>query len=437
MNSNDHASINSLFGNSYFLIVDANNFYASCERVFNPSLENKAVVVLSNNDGCVIARSNEAKALGIPMGEPFFKVRPIIQQHNIQVYSSNYILYGDMSQRIANILRDNCPNVEVYSIDESFVKVNFVNVSEAELIEYAHTLKRKIGKGTGIPVSIGIGRTKTLSKLANHIAKKQTDNGVYLLHQNDAKLAQIDISKVWGVGRGYKKRLNKVGIETVRQLQEVHEHWMKREFGVVGQRLHKELNGFACYDLEEAMSERKNTMVSRSFQNDVYDLDILKQKVATFATRLGEKLRQYDQITSILTVYLWVNKHKNKRLDGRRCFASSVQLPIATSNTNELIRYALAITECLYQTDTNYKKAGVLASELSPEQVIQTNLFHSTEPTLKAKKIMQAMDAINQKMGSNTVHFSATGVQETHLRPNTNFKSKRFTTCWEELVVAS
>ncbi|MEM8525915.1 MAG: Y-family DNA polymerase [Bacteroidota bacterium] len=421
--------------NTHFLLVDANNFYASCERVFNPLLERCPVVVLSNNDGCVIARSNEAKALGIPMGEPYFKIRPVIKKHGIKVYSSNYVLYGDMSQRIVNILRDSCPNVEVYSIDESFLKIGYSNMDATELTDYSIGLKKRIQKGTGIPVSIGIGRTKTLSKLANHIAKKQTDTGVYYLDVSDSKLSELDISKVWGVGRAYQRRLNAVDVHSVEQLQKVNQHWMLKEFGVVGLRLLKELNGFACYDLEQAVSERKNTMVSRSFSQDVYDLDVLKEKVATFTARLAEKLRQYDQIAGVLTVYLWVNKHKNKRLDGRLCFATTVQLPIATSNTNELIRYVLAVTECLYEPNTNYKKAGVLASDLSPNTVLQTNLFHSTAPTLKARKLIAAMDTINKKMGSNTVHFSAMGTTKKHLRPNANFKSKRFTTRWGELLV--
>jgi DNA polymerase V len=339
-----------------------------------------------------------------------------------------------MSERVVSILKEHCADIEVYSIDESFLKLSFFQATKKDLFDFAFRLRSTILRGTGIPVSIGIAKTKTLSKLANHIAKKRTTEGVYILEAGQAILETIDISKVWGIGRAYLKRLNQQNIQTVQQLSSIPEQWMKKEFGIVGLRLLKEIQGFPCYQLEDEITQRKNTMVSRSFKSDIYALDQLKEKVATYATRLGEKLRQYEQVTATLTLYLWVNRYKNKRTDGRSCFTRTLELPLATSNTNELITYAHILTELLYQKKTNYKKAGILASTLRPQQMLQTNLFHSKEYTLRSQKLMTAMDGINKKLGRNTVHFAALGTGQQHLRPTANFKSPCYTTNWAELL---
>jgi len=322
---------------TYFAIADCNNFYASCERAFNPKLRNQPIVVLSNNDGCVVARSNEAKALNIEMGVPYWEVRPILEKNKVQVFSSNYQLYGDLSARVMNLLQANCADVEIYSIDEVFMKLRPFQGTPQKLLADNIQLRALILQGTGIPVSIGIAPTKTLAKLANHIAKKRTKSGVFILASDNPILAEIPISKVWGIAKGYEKRLAKIKVQTVADLIGVNEGWMRQEFGVVGVRLLKELQGFPCYDLEPPVTQRKNMMVSRSFRKDIYHLEQLVEAIANYATRLGEKLRKYQQSTSQLTVFLSANRFKNTRKDGKHYFALTVELPLATSCTNELI----------------------------------------------------------------------------------------------------
>ncbi|MFK7934662.1 MAG: Y-family DNA polymerase [Saprospiraceae bacterium] len=418
---------------TYFALVDANNFYASCERVFRPALRKRPIVVLSNNDGCVIARSNEAKQW-IEMGAPYFKIRQLVRQHRIAVFSSNYELYGDMSERMVETLREHCADIEVYSIDESFVKFQLHAQTPAKLTYLALQIRQRILQNIGIPVSIGIASTKTLAKLANHIAKKQTLDGVYFLDDHDPILAVIPIKKIWGIGKGYLRRLSIKQVETVAELRQVEEQWMRQEFGVVGLRLLKEIQGIPCYDLEDAPTQRKSVMVSRSFKKDIYDLDILQEKVATFATRVGEKLRQHQQIAGVLTVGLWLNKFNKLHLNRRRYFTRTIELPLATSNTNELIAYAQMLTKHLYEPENNYKKAGVLVHGLRPANVFQANLFHSEAQNLRFQKVMETMDGLNQQMGRHTIHFAATGNQKKHLRPTAQFKSPSYTTNWSDLM---
>ncbi len=417
----------------YFALVDCNNFYASCERIFRPDLAEKPIVVLSNNDGCIIARSNEAKALDIDMGLPYWKIKDVIKQHDVKVFSSNYPLYGDISERMTNFLTQRCSDIEVYSIDESFLVFSFYQQTEASLIQHCKKLKQDIYKSIGMPVSIGIGRTKTLSKLANHIAKKYTDDGVYFLHPNDSILERIGIEKIWGVGSAYKKRLGNINISTVAQLSNVQDSWMKSEFGVVGLRMIKELNGCSCLALDPPTSSRKNVMVSRSFRRDVYELDELKEAISVYATRLGEKLRRYNQAAEVLTIYLSANSFKNKRKDGRVYFSRTIALPIATSNTNDLIKWSCKAIESLYEKNTNYKKTGILASHLKPANQIQMHLFKSTNQHLKNKKLMKAMDKINKSNGNNTVYFASCNRQQSWSR-KAEWESPKYTTRWEDLL---
>lgn len=393
-----------------FAVVDCNNFYASCERLFNPLLNDKPVVVLSNNDGCVIARSDEAKALGIPMGEPLFKVRQLVKKHDVRIFSSNYALYGDMSRRVMEVLVRHCADVEIYSIDEAFLELRFAGQTESSLLEWAAQLRYKVGKGVGIPVSIGIGPTKTLAKLANHIAKRRTASGVFAVHAGQSILQEITIDKIWGVGRAYCRRLTPLGIETVDQLAAIDRRWMRSEFGVIGLRLVKELNGEVCGDLEPPKQGRKNTMVSRSFATDIYDLQEIERRLALYATRLGEKLRQYDQAAQTLTVFLWVNPHRNERPDGRQCFAQTVELPVASNHTNELIAWATRVGRNLYEPNTNYKKAGVLAGNLVAVAERQGNLFAEAASIRRNDVLMQVLDQINRKQGRGTAYFASCGL---------------------------
>ncbi len=416
-----------------FALVDCNNFYASCERVFDPRAIGQPVVVLSNNDGCVIARSEEAKALGIPMGEPLFKVKRLVREKNVRIFSSNYVLYGDMSRRVMEVLARHCADVEVYSIDEAFLELRFANQTSDSLQAWAGELRAKVLSWTGIPVSIGIAPTKTLAKLANHLAKKRTREGVYALYPDNDLLKELDITKVWGVGRRYRERLNAAGVRSVFDLQQVRQRWMRQEFGVVGLRLVKELNGQVCADLEPPQSERKHTMVSRSFAKDIYELEEIQRRLALYATRLGEKLRQYDQAAGVLTIYLWVNKYRNERKDGRSCFARSVTLPVATNNTNHLIAWSKVIAAALFEEGTNYKKAGILAGELVPQGLPQGNLFHDHQSHEQDNRVMATIDAINKKMGRSTVFFAACG-ERPAIYTNQDYRSRCFTTRWGELL---
>jgi DNA polymerase V len=417
----------------YFALVDCNNFYASCERVFDARLNDRPVVVLSNNDGCVIARSNEAKALGVPMGEPLFKVRQLVAKHRMAIYSSNYTLYGDMSRRVMELLSRHCADVEVYSIDEAFCELRFAGQTEKSLIGWAEDLRAKIFRGVGIPVSIGIGPTKTLAKLANHIAKKRTATGVYSIEAGQPVLDDLTIDKVWGVGRAYVRRLAAVGVLSVAQLAAVDQRWMRKEFGVVGLRLVKELNGDVCLDLEPPIVGRKNTMVSRSFPKDVYDLGEIERRLALYATRLGEKLRQYDQAAQTITVYLWVNKHRNERADGRECFARTIELPVASNHTNQLIAWAIAAGRSLYEPGTNYKKGGIMAGELVPSAQLQGNLFVDHTLINRNDKLMAAVDKINRLQGQGTAYFASCG-HSTKIPLRQEYKSPCYTTRWDDLL---
>lgn len=441
------------------------------------------IVVLSNNDGCVIARSQEAKDLNIKMGVPFWEIKNLIKTHNVKVFSSNYQLYGDMSERVMNIIKDYCGDVEIYSIDEAFLKFDtqFSTIKEIELT--CQNLRAKILQCTSIPVSIGISPTKTLAKLANQIAKKaqisfkkdtiteggihsdESHRGVFCLIEmnkfnhnlsksiideiplnNDRRetfsdetnkfnqyLSKMTIDKIWGVGRAYQQQLNYYGIYTALDLKNASETWIKKKFGVVLLRTVKELNGFSCLDLEAPIESRKNVMVSRSFNKDIYKLAELSEAVSVYATRLGEKLRHHQQTTQHITIFLWTNPFNRITTDTRIYFADSIELPYATSNTPELIHYALQVLEKLYKTNYNYKKAGILASELKPNAVIQTHLFHPFEREKQGRQVMQVMDAVNKKYGKQALYVATCGTNHTWSRRE-QFKSPCYTTQWGEVL---
>jgi DNA polymerase V len=420
-----------------YALMDCNNFYASCERAFQPQLVGKPIVVLSNNDGCVIARSNEAKALKIEMGVPFWEIKKLIKEHKIHVFSSNYPLYGDMSERIMNIAKDHCGDIEVYSIDESFLKFD-TQLNPVETT--CKILRAKVLQGTGVPVSIGIAPTKTLAKIANHIAKKRLDTeGVFALAETDKIneiLTDFEVSKVWGIGRAYQKTLADYGILTAFDLKNASQTWIKQKFGVVMLRTVKELNGIPCLALEAPVESRQNVMVSRSFRKDVYAISELTEALSVYATRLGEKLRQYKQTTDQLTIFLWTNPHKRLTVDAKIYFSETIKLPYATSDTAMLIHYALLVLKKIYQPKLNYKKGGILAHDLMPDGATQGNLFESMDTALRHKTLMGVMDNLNKKYGKKTVQIATCGVQHT---PHTwsrqaQFCSAGYTTKWGEIL---
>jgi len=419
---------------NYFALVDCNNFYASCERLFQPQYTRAPVVVLSNNDGCVIARSNEAKALGIPMGEPLFKIRELIATGKVKVFSANFALYGDLSRRVMEVLATFCHELEVYSIDEAFLRVNFYGQTKDSIVEWAMRVREKVGRGVGIPVCVGVGPTKTLAKLANHVAKKRTVGGVYFLRPGAVVLHDVAVGEVWGVGRAYARRLGAVGVKTAADLAAIDQRWMRAEFGVVGLRLVKELNGEVCQDLEPPVNGRKNTMVSRSFANDVYELPELERRLALYATRLGEKLRRYDQAATTLTVCLWANRFKNRRTDGRTYFAQTIELPQATNHTNRLIEWSRRVGGGLFEAGTNYKKAGIMAGALVRASGLQGSLFVDQRVAARHDKLMAALDGINGIQGKGAVHFAGCGTAGTGIPLRQDYRSGRYTTVWGEVL---
>ncbi len=415
-----------------FALVDCNNFYVSCERVFNPGLLGKPVVVLSNNDGCVIARSNEAKVLGIGMGVPLFKIQGLIEVRGVRVYSSNYALYGDMSQRVMDTLSHFTPNVEIYSIDEAFLDLS--GVTRGDLTSYGRSIRSTIRTWTGIPVSVGIAKTKTLAKIANHIAKKsQKAGGVLDLTDSpylSAALAMTEVGDIWGIGRRYAAFLRGIGIDNALELRGAPEEIIRKKMGVNGLRILQELRGVSCYPLEQCPPPKKEVTVSRSFKHPVESITDLSEAIAAFTSRGAEKLRSARLDANILVVYVMTNPY---RRESRYFNMRTVRLPRATSDTAELIGHARAALGAIYRKGYRYKKAGVIFRDLSSGAHVQTTLF-GDERKKSASEIMRAFDLINRRFGSNTVRYAATG-STTHQQWKTvaEWRSPSYTTNWDQL----
>jgi DNA polymerase V len=416
---------------SRFGLIDCNNFYVSCERAFQPALQGKPVVVLSNNDGCVIARSEEAKALGIPMGLPAFQMEERFPDHTIEVYSSNYALYGDMSERVMTTLAQFTPEVEVYSIDEAFL--NLAGCGDGDLAAYGHCIRQTVRQWTGIPVSIGIGETKTLAKLANRVAKRMKDaQGVVDLtassHQEEV-LAAIPVQDIWGIGPSYTRLLQSHSIHTALALRQAKDWWIRKKMGVVGLRIVWELRGISCLSLIQCPPPKKSLMVSRSFGQSITTVAEMREAVATYMSRAAEKLRRGQLAAGVLTVFITTN-HFSDELQYSN--AVTLTLPVATNDTAELLAYALCGMEHIFQTGFRYKKAGILLTELVPAQQIQLSLFDNRDRERSAR-LMAAVDYINTRMGAGTIRYAAVGVRNRWKMRSTR-RSPRYTTRWEELV---
>ena len=386
-------------------LADCNNFYASCERVFQPHLENKPIVVLSNNDGCVIARSNESKALGIKMGVPVFQVKTIIEQHNVQLFSSNFTLYGDLSKRVMNTIKQEVKAMEVYSIDEAFMDFS----GDGNPLEKGIALKKKVQQNVGIPISIGIAPTKTLCKVAGLIAKKHTKSGVFVLKDKaiiERALKWLPVEELWGVGRRHARKLNDVGIKTAYDLCRADDSWIRRRLSVVGLRMVKELRGVPCFPLEKQVSKKKNICTSRSFSKCIGNIEGLKEAVSNYANRCAYKLRKQQGCASRISVFIHTNPFKptDKQYRG----FTSLTLDTPSNDSIELVRLALKCLEKIYRSDCTYKKAGVIVSDISPQQQQQLSLF-DTLNRQKHQSIMTALDNINDKFGKDKVHLAIQG----------------------------
>jgi DNA polymerase V len=413
-----------------YALVDCNNFYASCERVFQPSLRDIPIVVLSNNDGCIVARSNEAKALGIAMGTPYFKAKPVIEKNNVKVFSSNYTLYGDMSARVMETLGNFTPEMEIYSIDEAFL--NLAGFTQ-NLTEYAREIRDTVLKWTGLGVSVGIAETKTLSKVANRLAKKsERANGVLDLLDSphlEVALQRTDVGDVWGVGRKTAKKLNAVGILNALQLRDMDIGWVKKTFGVTGERTVYELRGVCCFSLEHQPPPQKGITVSRSFGKEIASCQGLKQAVAKYVARAAEKLRQQKIAAGTITVFAMTNRFdKNNRYYN----ADTITFPAATIDTSQMLANAMLSVEAIYRDGAKFKKAGVMLGALVDEKKVQRNLFDKTDQS-KLNQLMKTVDTINKKM-DKPITWAAEGLNQPWL---TKFehRSKRYTTNWKELPV--
>ncbi|MEC8273656.1 MAG: Y-family DNA polymerase [Bacteroidota bacterium] len=386
-------------------LADCNNFYASCERVFQPHLENKPIVVLSNNDGCVIARSNESKALGIKMGVPVFQIKNIIEQNNVQLFSSNFTLYGDLSKRVMSTIKQEVKAMEIYSIDEAFMDFS----GEGNPLGKGIDLKKKVQQHIGIPISIGIAPTKTLCKVAGLIAKKYTKSGVFILKDKaiiERALKWLPVEELWGVGRRHARKLNNVGIKTAYDLCQADNSWVKRHLSIVGLRMVKELRGTACFPLEERGNKKKNICTSRSFSKSISNVERLKEAVSNYANSCAYKLRKEQGCASRISVFVHTNPFKptDKQYRG----FTSLILDTPSNDSIELVRLALKCLEKIYRSDCTYKKAGVIVSDISPQQQQQLSLF-DTVNRQKHQSIMTALDSINDKFGKNKVRLAVQG----------------------------
>ncbi len=418
--------------NKVFALIDCNNFYASCERVFNPKLKNQALVILSNNDGCVIARSNEAKALGIPMGEPVHKCKYLIKRHGIKVYSSNFALYGDMSDRVMSSIAHFAPEMEIYSVDEVFLSLD--DFSHIDLEEYCKMIKTKVQQWTGIPISIGLGRTKTLAKAANHIAKKYPAyGGVFNLinhPKEDKVLESIALADIWGIGKRLDERLKRHYIKTALDFKKAPDEWIKSQMNVIGLRTAFELRGISCIDLEAVDKQRKSVACSRSFTSPKETIEELKEAISKYISRAAEKLRNENLVAKYVHVYIRTNKFKQ---DKEYSNSINIELERASAYTPALIDAAFSGLEMIFKDTYSYKKAGVTLSGLTSSENTQLDIFNHPKAFQKEESLMKAVDAINQDWGSETIKFAASGCTPFLPIKQLN-RSNKFTSKWSEIL---
>ncbi len=424
-----------------FALADCNNFFVSCERVFNPKLVGKPVVVLSSNDACVIARSNEAKQLGIKMGQPAFECRYLFQKYKVIVYSANFALYGDMSSRVMQALTEYSTDIEVYSVDEAFLHFptmlkDYKSIDEERTYfqQYGQYVRKNVTQKTGIPLSIGLGPTKTLAKIANHIAKKNPQfNGVFDITNHpeaDAWLQKIDVSEIWGIGYRYAKFLHNYNIKNVYQFIQCSDQWIRKNLTINGLKTVTELRGTPCFSLDDIPNSKQSITVSRMFGRNVSEIDALQEGVASHATIAGEKLRSEKSIASLMTVFVCYTH----QFESQRFYNShTIELDMPTSYTPTLINYANQCLAKLFKKGFIYKKVGIILEGLYPADFIQLNTFIQQPNTEKQNQIIEAVDTVNKKMGRNKVFFAAAGIKQSW-QTKRAFKSQAYTTNWNELL---
>ena len=389
-------------------LIDCNSFYVSCERLFNPKIKNVPVVVLSNNDGCVISRSTEAKKIGIKMGEPYFKVKELVKKNNVQIFSSNYSLYGDLSRRVMKVLKGFSDKIEIYSIDEAFIDLS--HIKDENIEDYGKKIRERVLKWTGIPTSVGISCTKTLSKVANHVAKKNKTGVIFLKDNIDDVLKNFDISDIWGVGRQLSKLYIKNGINNAYKLKNISNSWVKKSTNVLGAKTVMELRGISCINLETEETKRKSCCVSRSFGRKIESLNKLKESITTHCLNAAEKIRNDNQTTRSITVFI-----RTSPFDKNRKYYSNsltIDLPVATNNSLELVKVAIEGLKKIYKYGYFYQKAGVILSKLSEAGEKNLNLL---TPILenKSQTLMKAIDVTNAKYGRNVISVAQAGINNS------------------------
>lgn len=415
-----------------FALVDCNNFYASCERIFQPTLEGKPIAILSNNDGCVIARSNEAKALGLPMGAPAHKFSSFFKQHNVQVFSSNYPLYGDMSQRVMEVLRQFTPELEVYSIDEAFL--HFEGFDQYDMNAYAQQMRKRVRKWTGMPVSIGLGPSKGLAKVANRVAKKFADktNGVYVIDSDEKRikaLKWLPIADVWGIGKQHARRLAFNEVKTAYDFTQLSDEWVRKHMSVVGLRLKKDLEGTASIPMELTAPAKKAIATTRSFETLIDSYEEMRERISTFATLCAEKLRA--QGSSCHAVYVFVRSNPFMPDLPQYRNGTLLGMPFATQSSLSISKYALKGLEQIYKSGIQYKKAGVMVTGIVPKTAQQLTLFDGEDSRHDA--LMQQIDSLHRKFGPHKIKLANQDLNRTFKMKQAHL-SPRYTTDIQDII---
>ena len=416
-----------------FALIDCNNFYASCERVFQPHLNGKPVVILSNNDGCVIARSNEAKSLGIPMGAPAFKYKEVFQKNKVQVFSSNFTLYGDISNRVMSIISRYVPDVEIYSIDEAFIK--FDGFSEEEANEKCSDIIKTILKWTGIHVSIGLAPTKSLAKVANRIAKKYSTRtkGFYSINNNEKRikaLKNISAGDIWGIGFQNEKKLLKVNVKSGMDFVNLPDQWVKKNMSIIGLKLKKELEGIPTLNIEEGRIDKKSIATTRSFESEISSLNDLIERITTFSVVAAKKLRRQNSECNMISVFIRSNPFKQN--DDKYHFSLTGSLPFSTNSSIEISKFAVKLLTKIYSKNKSYKKAGIILMGLSPQSSHQFSLFDQNID--KQKKLMRSIDNIDNKYGLYKVRLASQD-QKRIWKMKRQKLSRNYTTEIDEVLI--
>jgi len=412
-------------------LCDCNNFFASCERVFNPAMNGKPVVVLSNNDGCIVSRSEEAKKIGIKMGQPLYQAKELVEKHNVAVFSSNYHLYGDLSQRVMDTLKTFSPSVEIYSIDEAFI--NFHKFDLEKLKEYGKHIAKTVKKNVGIPVSLGIAPTKTLAKVASKLCKKYPKlEGSCLMYRPEditKVLKSFPIEDIWGIGYRYSKMLKNNNIHTAEQFRQLSPEWVRAKMSVVGLRTWKELHGEPCIPFGYTIPDKQSICVSRSFAKELTTIEPLTEALATFVSMAAEKLRKQNSLTRQMQIFIYTNRHRKEK--AQHFEGKLITLPTATNSTIEMVTFATKALKEIYKKDYGYKKAGVILYDISPDTGTQNILFDTINRE-KHASLMQTIDFVNTEHGKNTISLGVQG--KGRIPANQEKISPRYTTHWNEIM---